>query len=293
MEESNGLEEVLAEGLTLGDWTLAAAVFIGGIMVGRILKSLISRRFREKGDTAAYAANFIGSVFGWVLALTGFVYALGILGVRLAPLFGAIGIGGIAIALAAQSILANVIASILLQTRRPFRRGDQISSNGYDGVVDDVNLRAVALNTFDGERVLIPAADVLSSPIVNYTTLGARRTTLTVGVSYDADLHEAQELILDAVRSVGQVLLSPEPEALVEQFGESSIDFAVRYWHHPQRALLWQVRSEVAMAIKHNLDVAGINIPFPQRVVRQAPAAPKPATGVKKSKGRRETDRRS
>ncbi len=86
------------------------------------------------------------------------------LGVRLGPLFGALGIGGLAIAFAAQSILANFLASIILQTRRPFRRGDQVTTNDCEGVVEDVNFRTVRLRTYAGERVLSFASQLEDSP---------------------------------------------------------------------------------------------------------------------------------
>src|SRR5205085_10486416 len=96
-------------------------------------------------------------------------YALSLLGIQLGPLIGAAGIGGIAVALAAQSMLADLIASILLQTRRPFRRGDQIVTNDQDGRVEDINFRTVVLRNYDGQRVFLPASKVLNEPIVNYT----------------------------------------------------------------------------------------------------------------------------
>jgi small-conductance mechanosensitive channel len=287
MLDTPALDEVLAQGLTLGDWLLALAILVGALIGGRVARAVLARRFKNQGDTAGYAAAIVGNVVTWAAGLAGIVYALGILGVRLAPLLGAIGIGGIALALATQSILANFIASILIQTRRPFRRGDQIGSNGFEGVVEGVNLRAVAINTFDGERVLIPAADVLGAPITNFTVLGARRTTLQLGVGYGTDLEQAQSVILDAVNSVEAVLDDPAPEAVVELFNESSIDFAIRFWNHPQRAFLWHVRSEVAMAVKRALDEAGIEIPFPQRVMIAGPPAPTAVKPGRSAKGRR------
>ena len=274
--EEQPLKEIIAEGLTAGDWILAAGVLVAGIVGGRIVKAIITRRFRGVGDGASYAAGMIGGAVGYALALAGLVYALGSLGVRLGPLLGAIGIGGIALALAAQSIIANFIASLLIQTRRPFRRGDHISSNGFEGIVEGVNLRAVVIHTFDGERVLIPAHDVLNAPIENYTALGTRRATLSVGVAYGTNLERAQRVLLAAADSVDAVLDEPAPEALVEKFGESSIDFVVRFWFRPEHTFLWWVRSDVAIAVKEGLDAAAIGIPFPQLVLREPPPDPTP-----------------
>ncbi len=260
-------DEVIAQELTATDWFLAAGVFLAGIVVGRILRAFLTRRM-ARDDADPPAASAVGRFVGYLLVVAGLVYALAILDVRLGPLLGAIGIGGIAVALAAQSILANFLASIILQARRPFRRGDQICTNDCEGEVEEVNFRTVVLRSYDGERILVPCAEVLDAPIVNYTVRGRRRTCLEVGLAYTTDLERAKAVLEAATRSVDGVLAKPAPEAYVEEFGESGIEFAVRFWHAPDIATLWRVRSEVAMAVKRALETAGIEIPFPQRVVR-------------------------
>jgi small-conductance mechanosensitive channel len=215
----------------------------------------------------------MGRVFASLVVAVGFVYTLQVLGVRLAPLLGALGIGGLALAFAAQSILENVFASVLLQSRRPFRLGDQIATNEIEGTVEDVNFRTVILRTYAGEKVLIPCSQVLNTPITNFTAKGTRRTTLDVGVAYGTDLGTAQQVLLRAAASVDGVQPQPAPEAWVEQFGESSIDFALRWWHAPDIATMWRVRSGVAMAVKAALDRAGMEIPFPQRTLGFLPDA--------------------
>lgn len=202
--------------------------------------------------------------------LAGLVYALITLNVRVTPLLGAIGISGLAIAFAAQSILENTFASLLLRTRRPFTRGTQVRLGDYAGTVEEVNFRTVVVRTFDGERVLIPCSEVVDNPIVNLTARGMRRTTLAVGVAYGSDLDQAQATFLGAMSGTEGVLSHPAPEALVEAFGESSIDFALRYWHRAEEATLWRTRSAVALAVKRALDETGIEIPFPQRVLTVA-----------------------
>jgi small conductance mechanosensitive channel len=209
----------------------------------------------------------VSRVVAWVAVTVALFWSLALLEVRIGPLFGAVGIGGVALAFAAQSIIANFLASIILQIRRPFRRGDQIETNDCEGTVEDVDFRVVRLRTFDGERVLVPCADVLSNPIVNLTTLGRRRTTLEVGVAYDADLEQARDVLLAAVEEVDGVLDRPPAEVWVKEFDDSAVTLAVRFWHAPDIASLWRVRSHVAVAVKKALNGAGIEIPFPQRVI--------------------------
>ncbi|MBW3610906.1 MAG: mechanosensitive ion channel family protein [Actinobacteria bacterium] len=268
-------EEELAEalqGLSATDWITAAVILIGAIVLSRVVKALTAHLV-ERGEGAGKAAQLVGRVVGALVVVGGFVYALQVLGVRLGPLLGALGIGGLALAFAAQSILENLFASVLLQSRRPFRLGDQIATNEIEGTVEDVNFRTVILRTYDGEKVLIPCSQVLNAPITNFTARGTRRTTLDVGVAYGTDLDTAQQVLLRAAASVEGVRPQPVPEAWVEQFGESSIDFALRWWHLPDIATTWRVRSGVAMAVKAAFDEAGIEIPFPQRTLGFLPGA--------------------
>jgi small conductance mechanosensitive channel len=260
-------DRVLSSNLTWGDWVGAAVVFGVAIVIGRVGRN-VSVRAIGHGHEERAAAQVVGRMVAMVIVIGGFVYSLSVLGVRLGPLVGALGIGGVAIAFAAQSILSNFLASIILQIRRPFRHGDQIETNDCEGTVEDVNFRTVVLRTYDGQRVMVPCAQVLSQPIVNHTVLGRRRTTLEVGIGYDADPAEARTLLIDAVSRVDGVREQPHPEVWVESFGDSSVNLVVRYWHAPDTATLWRVRSGVAVAVKRALDGAGIDIPFPHRVLR-------------------------
>lgn len=262
--------QVIAEGLTAYDWLAAAGVFLGAIAVGRLVQAVISRRFGgDEGEVVA--ASAIGRAVSLVLSLAGFIYALVILEVRLTPLLGAIGIGGIAVALAAQTLLTNALASTLLQLRHPFRRHDEIRTNDFEGRVEDINFRTVVLRTMDGERVYIPASQVLDNPITNLTRRRSRRTTLEVGVDYGTDLTHARRVLEEALGRADGVLPRPTADVHVIGFGESSIDFAVRFWHGPTIAEMWEARTAVALEVKAALDAAGIAIPFPQRTLSWRP----------------------
>lgn len=260
------LDGVVREGLTARDWITAGLTFVAFVIAGRVIRRLVVRAVRRT-DHEGTIALFVGRLVQNLLAFVGFVYALSVLGVRIGPLLGALGISGIAIAFALTAILENVFASAMLKTRRPIAIGDQATTNGHSGVVEEINFRAVLLRNFDGERVVLPSSLVLNEPLVNHTAHGIRRTVLPVGVAYGTDLARAQNVILDAVRAVAGVREFPGPQAWVTAFGESSIDFDVRFWHDPDIATLFRVRSGVAMAVKAAFDDAGIEIPFPQRVV--------------------------
>jgi small-conductance mechanosensitive channel len=221
----------------------------------------------ERGDADRHAAQIVSRFVAYLIVTAGLLYALNQLDVDLVPILGALGVAGIALAFAFQNILENFIAGILILMRRPIRIGEQVSLSGTEGTVTDIDLRTVVVRRVDGKLVFVPNAAVLSNPIVNLTREGIRRTTLDVGVAYHTDLDRAREVILQAVGSVEGVLADPPPEAYVHTFGSSSIDVAVRYWHHPTIAVEWEVRDLVARDLKRHFDRSGIEIPFPQRVL--------------------------
>lgn len=256
------------DGLTAADWVRAGIIVLATFAIAAVVRRVSSRAVEEDDDEEGAAGRFVGRLLAIAVTIVGLVYALSALQVRLGPLLGALGLGGLAIAFAAQSILANVFASLILMARRPFRRGDQITTGDHEGTVEDINFRVVVLRSYDGEKVLVPCAEVLDNPIVNHTAKGRRRTSISLGIAYEADLDAARATLESAVAGVEGVHDRPPPEVHVEALGESTVDLVVRFWHAPDVATMWRVRTEVAAAVKRALDEAGIDIPVPQLDVR-------------------------
>lgn len=258
--EDSGISEV-----STGEWLLAAGVFIGSILVAMVARRLIAKAVSRAGsDSLGQAA---GRVSASLIVVLGFFYALSSVDVAVGPLLGGLGIIGIAIAFSLQDVLANFAAGVLLHTRRPIRVGDQIVSNEFEGEVEDVNFRSTKMRTFDGETVYIPNSAVMENPITNWTRTPTRRTTLEIGVTYDADLARVQEVFVEALENCDRVIANPPPEAFVYEFGESSINFALRFWHGATIVEAWRARDAAAQAAKRALDENGFTIPFPQRTL--------------------------
>lgn len=271
--ETPDVEETLNElsQLTATDWVIAGGIVLGAVVIGFVVRLAISRALSSRGQLVSRLVSRLA--FGLVVAM-GLVYALNQVGVSIGPVLGLLGLFGLALALAFQEVLGNFIAGIMLSLQRPFRVGDEIRTTDYEGTVKDVSLRTTTVHTFDGVQVYIPNNEVWTHAIENSTETELRRTTLALGVSYDTDLDVAQELILETVKALDEVADEPAPQAFVHEFGDSSINYAVRFWHQSPIATEWRVRDETARALKRALDEAGVEIPYPQLDlhVQEAPA---------------------
>jgi small-conductance mechanosensitive channel len=265
-DPANPLAEL--SGLGLADWLWALGILVVATLLGLAVGRMVTRVIDKRAST--FIARLVGRFVVAAFIVLGFVYALNQLGVSIGPVLGLLGLAGLALALAFQDLLQNIIAGIFMSIRRPFDAGHQVSINGFEGTVESINLREVGLVGFDGVRVHLPNASVWSNPIINYTELGQRRTTLEVGVSYATDLDAAQAVMLDVMGTIPGLAEVPAPEAFVWEFGDSGINFALRFWHDADFAIEWRVRDVLARALKKRFDEEGITIPFPQRVVHMA-----------------------
>lgn len=269
----------------LGPWDYgrAAIILVASIVLGRAARFVI-KRVLSRTRTDDFLGDLIGRIVSYLVVAFGFVYALEALDIAVAPVLGALGIVGIALAFALQDILENFVAGVILQLRRPFTAGDEIASEDHEGRVIAIDARTVTIRTPDGEIVQLPSSAVIKNAIVNHTQNGRRRTTLMVGVAYGTDLDHATRVAREAATSADGVLETPGVQVYVEGFGDSSVDLAVRFWHPPSMAAAWSVRDDVARAVARGFAANDIEIPFPQRVVHM-PAAARPAAPEASTEG--------
>ena len=248
-------------------------LFVLGALV--LLVMLLATRLTIKGVERGMrraridhtVERLISNLLRVSLVTAAILLALTVAGISVGALLAGVGLAGLALAFALQNILENFVAGLLILIRRPFRRGDQITSNEFSGVVMDIDLRVTRLRVFDGEEVMIPNATVFTEPITNLTRLGSRRTQVIVGIDYRDDHNAVQALLLDAVADVPGVLEAPGPEVLLFEFAESSVDVEVSYWTAPDMRTVRHVRHRVLVACKTAIEDAGMTIPWPIRTL--------------------------
>ena len=180
-----------------------------------------------------------------------------------------LGIGSLAIALAAQATLSDTISGFVIMLDRPFRIGDRIEMQELNtwGDVVDIGLRSTRIRTRDNRMVIVPNSVIGKSLIINHSYPDTQyRIQIHVGVAYGTDVEQARQIIVDAVRQVEGVLPDRPVEALFLEFGASALTFRVRWWlesYVDTRRMFDKVNT----AIYQGLNKAEIEIPFPQQVV--------------------------
>lgn len=250
---------------------LAAAVLILVVfwIAARVLAHLTARVLKRTTHYVEINRFLTGLVFFTVMSGGTFI-ALGVLQLdkTVTSLVAGAGILTLIVGLAFQDLASNFIAGLLLQLRQPFRTGALIKSNGYFGTVEHINLRATVVRTPTGQRVYIPNKDVFSSPIENFSALGRRRVDVKVGISYGDDLPRARDIAVAAVEGVPGREPDQPVELFYEGFGDSSINFVVRFWIPFSRESEYlEARSQAVLRIKEAFDAQNVTIPFPIRTL--------------------------
>ncbi|PZV03197.1 MAG: mechanosensitive ion channel protein MscS [Leptolyngbya sp.] len=229
-------------------------------VVGKMTKRLVPSRSLQllAVQVARIGTWVVGIIIAAVIAFPD---------LRLGDIIGLLGLGSVAIGFAFQDIFKNFLAGVLLLVEEPFRLGDQVVMGDYEGTVEAVKIRSTQLRTYTGELVEIPNAIVFTNPVRVLTAFRSRRTDLDVGVDYTTPLPLAKQTFLEVINRTDGVLSDPAPEVDVVGFGDSSIDFKLRYWTTPQMAEVRRIQTQVAIALKAACDEAGIAIPYPIRTV--------------------------
>lgn len=242
----------------------------------------LARKLLRRRIASPLLLQLVARALSIPVILIGLYIVLQIAGLtRLAiTVLGGTGLVGIVLGLAFREIAANSLSSILLSIRNPFRAGDWIRVGQHQGIVQNLNMRTTILLTLDGNHVQIPNALVYNSVIENFSTNPNRRSDFTVGIGYDDSAQKAQDVIIQALQKHPAVLDDPEPSALVDELGPSTVNIRVQFWFDGRAYSVFKVRSALMRQVKRALQDAGISMPdaareiiFPDGVpVRQMPS---------------------
>lgn len=257
-----GLMSTIVSFATTTGIRLIGAILI--VVIGLILTSKLSKLLKRKMSSKLeksvcdFLSSFISIALNAVIILTAANY----LGVPMTNLVAIVGSCGLAVGLALQGSLSNLAGGLMILIFKPFRDGDFVSINGFDGTVKEITILYTYLTTLDNKTVIIPNATVSNSSITNFSKEKYRRVDIPVSVSYKSDVNEVRKVLLDFVSGIEFVEKDPEPAVVISAYADSSINFTVRVW--TENAHYWDVAGSINYGLQKALSDNGIEVPYPQ-----------------------------
>ncbi len=205
----------------------------------------------------------------WIVALT---FILSKLGVNVTSIVAGLGIGGLAVALAGQETLANFFGSLAVLSDRPFAIDDLVEIDGVRGTVEDIGMRSTKIRLLNGTLLTIPNKKVSESTVDNYSRRVNVRIDLELNFPYETTtekLEAAQGIIQRALRSIEGVDREVEPWVYFLRFGTAALTYKVTYWTiaHEEWSTVLAVQHRVNIALKRDLEAAGLTFAYPTQVV--------------------------
>jgi small-conductance mechanosensitive channel len=251
--------------VSLGDMFAFILTIVLAFGLSRLIRFFLEEEAFPRMQLRRGVGNAIATLLQYTILLLGFALALSAAGMdfsRVALFAGAFSVG---IGFGLQSVVNNFVSGLILLFERPIQIGDMVEAGTLRGEVRRIGARSSTIRTFDGAEVIVPNANLITEPVVNWTLSDRRRRLdLEVGVAYGTDPEAVLELLRGVAEAHSSVLETPNADALFLEFGDSSLNFRLRVWI-PRFEEGFTIRSELGVAINAALRDAGIQIPFPQR----------------------------
>ena len=273
MELTDAPQELGAAAAMVWAWTLTFLPRLGAalliLVAGLLLAGWGARIVRGIAGRAPHIDEtvkpILATVVRYAVLILALIAALGQLGVQTASLLAVLGAAGLAIGLALQGTLQNIAAGIMLIYLRPFRVGDYIETPTVAGKVQEIGLFATHLETGDGLFFFAPNSEIWNKPLKNHTRNPRRLMSIQIGISYGSDAAEARRVLLDMAASDPRILSDPAPNAFVDKYDENAILVTLQAW--APNSVFWDAQRAMTEEARRRLQAAGIEIPFPQRIV--------------------------
>ncbi len=237
---------------------VAIIIFIGRWLVGKVDRFL--KRIFERKDVEISLAGFLRNIVKVVLYLIIFLLAIGTLGIKTTSFAAILAAVSLAIGMALSGTLQNFAGGVIILLLRPFKVGDYIQAQGFEGTVKSIQLFNTLLNTADHKTILLPNGALSTGSINNYSSETRRRVDIKIGLAYGNDIAEARRVIMEILAKEERILKEIEPKVLVTSLGDSAVNVDVRVW--VEKADYWDVLFSLNEQI-YNTIMAHPNLEFP------------------------------
>jgi small conductance mechanosensitive channel len=262
----NTVEQIMEITVKYGFQVIGAVlILIAGRVVAGIARKL-TRRAMGKANVDPTITGFVAQ-FAYILVIVVAVLAsLAKFGVQTTSFVAVLGAAGFAVGFALQGTLSHFAAGVLLLIFRPLKVGDFVEAGGVSGTVQEVRLFTTIMATPDNVHMVVPNAKIFNDTIRNFSVNDTRRVDLTIGIGYSDSIDRAIEVLMEVMRADDRIIQEPAPQVVVTELADSSVNLLVRCWS--KRGDFWPVKTDLTKNIKENFDIQGIEIPFPQQVVK-------------------------
>ena len=229
--------------------------------VYRLIRMFIKKGASKKLEPSA--VKTISKIVSYCFYILIVMYVLGLFGINLSAIWGAMGIAGVAIGFAAQTTVSNLISGVFIVTEKTMKIGDFIEVDGVSGTVDKVSLLSIRIHTPDNQLIRIPSSAIINTKLKNYSTYDYRRYVFEVSVDYSTDLDKALEVLKGVPEKCSFVVTDkPDyaPKALLTDCQDSGIGMNLIVWC--ERANFFDMKTEVCKNVVKAFQENDINIPF-------------------------------
>lgn len=238
------------------------------LVVGLWLTGWIARRMDEhmkRLEVEVTLRRFLKSVTSLALKVLVLITVASMLGVATTSFIAVLGAAGLAIGLALRDSLSNFAGGVLMIVFKPYKVGDFVEMQGQSGTVQAIQILNTVLLTADNKTVFIPNGPIINGNVTNHSNEHKRRVDVNLGIGYGSDIDVARKTLLDIVNADQRILSEPPPDVVVAELGESAVVLRVRAWVSTPD--YWSVFFAIQEQAKKSFDVAGVEIPFPQRTI--------------------------
>ena len=243
------------------DLALALIIVIVGFKIVNIIINVMQKPHKY-GKLDPTVKSFLTSFLAIALKIFVIVIALQVIGVASASIVTVLGSCALAVGLALQGGLSNIAGGLMILIFRPFKVGDFISTNGYDGTVKSISIFYTKILTPDNKAVQLPNGILSNNNIVNFNMYGKRRIDLSISVDYKSNINQVKKIINNIIKKHPKVLQDEKNFVRLFSHAESSLVFAVKAWVNSED--YWDVYYDLMEQIKEELDKNHISIPFNQ-----------------------------
>ena len=262
--------------LSLGEtrisiWLVLQAIIVIGALfaLARFVSSTTSSQIKKNKEISpsmqVLAVKFLQVILYGMAFFIG-LRAIGVDLTGLAVLSGAIGVG---LGFGLQKVVSNLVSGVIILLDKSIKPGDVISLGDTFGWINSLGARYVSVVTRDGKEYLIPNEDLITGQVVNWShSNDFVRLDIYFGTSYGCDPHAVRKIAIEAAKSVDRVLSFKAPVCHIVGFGDSSVDYILRFWISDPTGGLTNIRGNVYLALWDAFQENNISIPFPQREVR-------------------------